>query len=160
MTTRRAPRPFTGRRLALMIGGMFAVVIAVNATMATLAVETFTGAVVDNGYVANQQFNHWIARGETEAAVGWSAKATAQHGQVLVEALDHGGRPLTSASVRLHLRHPLQVGDGRWLTLTETAPGHYVAAADVARGQWDMQIVLTRAGTTVHVRERLYARAG
>lgn len=159
MTAPTTPRPFTGRKLALMICGMFTVVIGVNATMATLAVETFTGTVVDNGYIANQQFNRWIERGQAETAIGWTAQATTRGTRLIVDAKDHEGRPLAGAKVRVHLRHPLQHGDGRWLDPAEVSPGRYAIDAAVPHGQWDLQIVLERDGTVVHVRERLIASA-
>lgn len=160
MTAHAAPRPFTGRRLALMIFGMFAVIIAVNVTMATLAVRTFSGAVVGNGYVANQQFNGWIARGEAEAALGWTARIETADSHPVVIVRDRSGRPLEGAKLRLRLRHPLRADEIAWQPLVETSPGRYIAAAPVARGQWDAVIVIEHDGRTVHARDRLYVSAG
>ncbi|RWK14298.1 FixH family protein, partial [Mesorhizobium sp.] len=51
------PRVFTGRHMLAIILAFFGVVIAVNLTMATLANTSWTGLVVENTYVASQQFN-------------------------------------------------------------------------------------------------------
>lgn len=50
-------RAFTGRHMLATILTFFGVVIAVNLTMATLASTSWTGLVVENTYVASQQFN-------------------------------------------------------------------------------------------------------
>jgi nitrogen fixation protein FixH len=155
MTSHTAPRPLTGRKVALGMVAFFGVVIAVNVTMATLAVESFTGVVVDNGYVASQQFNRWIARGEAEAAVGWTAAAGAPGGVPEVAVTDALGHPLAGASVTLHLHHPLRADDARRMALAETAPGRYAAAAALPRGQWEATIRIAKGGRTVHVRDRL-----
>ncbi|MCA3256401.1 MAG: FixH family protein [Alphaproteobacteria bacterium] len=155
MTSDTAARPITGRKVLFGMVGFFGVVVAVNLTMATLAVGSFTGVVVDNGYVASQQFNRWIARGEAEAAIGWTAAAGAPGGVPEVVVTDALGHPLAGASVTLHLHHPLRADDARRVTLAEAAPGRYAAAAALPRGQWEATIAIAKDGRAVHVRDRL-----
>lgn len=156
MTASTAPaRPITGRKVALGMVAFFGVVVAVNVTMATLAVDSFTGVVVDNGYVASQQFNRWIARGEAEASIGWKATAGAPGGAPEVVVTDAQGHPLAGASVTLRLHHPLRADDVRRAVLVETAPGRYVAADALPRGQWEATIRIAKDGRSVHVRDRL-----
>jgi len=155
MTADAAPRPITGRKVLLGMIGFFGVVIAVNVTMATLAVDSFTGVVVDNGYVASQQFNRWIARGEAEAAIGWRATASTPGGVPEVAVTDALGHPLAGASVTLHLHHPLRADDARRVTLAERGPGRYAAAAPLPRGQWEATVRIEKSGRVVHVRDRL-----
>lgn len=62
---------FTGWHITGIIAAFFGVVIAVNLVMAMLAVKTFGGTVVDNGYVASQDYNQWLARAKKQAALGW-----------------------------------------------------------------------------------------
>lgn len=66
-------RHFTGRHMTAIIFGFFGVVIAVNILMATLAVRTFGGTVVDNSYVASQGYNSWLAEAKAQEALGWNA---------------------------------------------------------------------------------------
>ncbi|MCH8686243.1 FixH family protein [Pedomonas mirosovicensis] len=160
MTTSTHPRPFTGRRLALILCAMFAVVMAVNFTMATLASRTFSGAVVANGYVANQDFNTWIAQGKAQAALGWSATASVKGGRLVVAARNAAGEPLAGARVRVHLIHPFRASLTRWLDLREAAPGRYVAEDLIPRGQWDADIRLEAEGRIVLVSERLFVSGG
>ena len=51
----------TGRHVAAIFIGFFAIVIAVNMLMASYAIGGFGGTVVDNSYVASQKFNGWLA---------------------------------------------------------------------------------------------------
>lgn len=156
MMTRLHPRPFTGRRLAFMLLGMFAVVAGVNFTMATLARRTFSGAVIANGYVANHEFSGWVERAREQEKIGWSAKAEVRGGKLVVSAADKAGATLAGASVRVHLIHPFRASEARWVDLHEAAPGRYVALTDIFRGQWDANIHLEKAGEVVLLRERLF----
>lgn len=156
MTTRLHPRPFTGRRLALILCGMFAVVATVNFTMATLASKTFSGAVVANGYVANHDFSGWVERAKEQQEIGWSANAEVRGNSVVVSALDKTGATLEGASVRVHFIHPFRASEARGVELHEAAPGRYVAATDVYRGQWDANIRLEKNGEVVLLKQRLF----
>eukprot|EP01035_Chromulina_nebulosa_P040301 gene40301-54499_t len=52
----------------------FAVVIGVNMLMASDAIRTFGGTVVDNSYVASQQYNGWLAEARVQRLYGWLTK--------------------------------------------------------------------------------------
>lgn len=160
MMTRTQPRAFTGRRLALILVGMFAVVAVVNFTMATLASKTFSGAVVANGFVANHEFSSWVERAHEQEKIGWSATAEVRDGKLVVAALDKQGESLSGAHVNVHLIHPLRESENRRAELHEAAPGRYVAAVDVFRGQWDANISIEKDGQVVLLHERLFAAGG
>ncbi|PKP89530.1 MAG: hypothetical protein CVT75_12940, partial [Alphaproteobacteria bacterium HGW-Alphaproteobacteria-14] len=66
---------FTGKHMAMVFIGGFGVVIAVNLVMATFAVSSFHGVVVDNSYVASQKFNGWMDEAEKSRALGWQVEA-------------------------------------------------------------------------------------
>ena len=68
--------PFTGKHFTVIMVAFFAVVIGVNLLMARAASSTFGGVVVENSYVASQEFNTWLAEARKEKALGWSAQAT------------------------------------------------------------------------------------
>ena len=59
-------RPFTGRHMAMILVAFFGVVIVVNLIMARYASSTFGGIVVENSYVASQEFNKWLDEAETD----------------------------------------------------------------------------------------------
>ncbi|MEC7952654.1 MAG: FixH family protein, partial [Pseudomonadota bacterium] len=64
-------REFTGKHAAAIIVTGFAIIIAVNLFMATLAVRGFGGVIVENSYVAGQEFNDWLDAAEEQEALGW-----------------------------------------------------------------------------------------
>ncbi|MFC0203576.1 FixH family protein [Novosphingobium soli] len=100
-----APARFTGRHMTAILVAGFGVVIGVNVAMATLASTTFGGAVVENSYVASQDFNRWLDEAAREKALGWHLDArrgsggvvvvdlALRHGQALRQAQDERGAP-------------------------------------------------------------------
>ena len=69
-------KEFTGRHMAAILVAGFGVVIAVNLMMARFAVSTFGGVVVENSYVASQEFNTWLERAAQSRAIGWEPHAS------------------------------------------------------------------------------------
>ncbi|WP_037492794.1 FixH family protein, partial [Sphingobium sp. HDIP04] len=77
MTPAPAPiRRFTGWHMTAILAAFFAVVIAVNMLMATVAVRSFGGTVVENSYVASQKFNGWLAQARAQQRLGWRDAVT------------------------------------------------------------------------------------
>jgi hypothetical protein len=66
-------RRFTGGHMLALMLAFFGTVVAVNFVMATLAVRTFGGTVVDNSYVPSQHYNHWLDQARAQRALGWTA---------------------------------------------------------------------------------------
>ena len=79
---------FTGKRMAAVLVGGFAIVIAVNLLMASIAVGSFHGTVVDNSYVASQNYNGWLKQAAASRALGWQAVPhRREDGRVVLETL-------------------------------------------------------------------------
>ncbi len=135
-------RGFTGRHAALVIGGGFALVIAVNLLLAVLATGSFTGAVVKNGYVASQDFNRWLAAGRAQQALGWTVSTVAPGGRVVIEVAGPDGVAISGLVAGAEARHPLDAGRVVPLRLVEAAPGRYEATAPLPRGAWDIAFAL------------------
>ena len=154
---RYRPRRFTGLHLAAIVVGFFGVVITVNVTMATLASRTFSGAIVKNGYVANQDFDGWSAAGQRQAALGWTVVAHIEDGALVVEARDRADA-ITDAVVTATLRHPIAADRSVTLTLHPSAAGIYAAPIHLPRGQWDALIRLKAQGQDYRLHERLYLK--
>lgn len=131
-------RPFTGRHAAIIIVSFFVVVMAVNFTMARLASSTFGGLVVENSYVASQDFNTWLAEAEKEKALGWQASFERQaDGLVAMTLADASGNPLAGGEVAIHAVHPLGRAPDHQLAVREVAPGRYVAPLE--EGRWRLR---------------------
>lgn len=147
-------RPFTGTHLALIVIGFFAVVIAVNMTMATLASRTFSGVIVKNGYVASQDFDRWLAAGRAQAALGWSVGARIDGDRLVVDARDRSGAPLVATAVAT-LSHPVDARRAHRLTLLPAGAGAYSIRHGLAAGQWEAVIRLDAQGHVYWRRQRL-----
>jgi nitrogen fixation protein FixH len=146
---------FTGRHAALVIGGGFLVVIAVNLTLAVVATRSHPGLVVENSYIASQKFNGWLAQGRAQKALGWTVAAAADRTTLSIEARDSRGAPLEGLNAVATLGHPLGAEPPRDLALVEAAPGRYAAPHALASGQWIVEIRLQRGGETYYLDERL-----
>ncbi len=132
--------PITGPKAFAIFSSFFVVIIAVNVTLAVQAVRTFPGLEVKNSYVASQTFD---AERQAQAALGWTADAAIEAGELVLTILGPDGRVVQDAGVTASLgratvrtedqapvlvfngvdwRAPVIVGPGRWhLQLTATA---------------------------------------
>ena len=147
-------RQLTGRRVALVICGGFAIVIAVNITLATMAGKSHPGLVVDNSYIASQNFNGWLAAGRKQRAMGWTVHASTADGMMVIEATDRNGEPLTGLVGHATITHPLGAEPARTLTLAETGDGLYTAGP-ISRGQWIAEIRLPRGEESFYLKKRM-----
>lgn len=145
MSSTRAPRPFTGRHMTMILVGFFATVMAVNFTMARFALSTFGGTVVDNSYVASQHYNALLARAAAQDAMGWDEAITVDADRHVRLAVTHQGKPLAISGVTATLSHPLgrlpakqlrfaPDGTGGMRSLTALAPGRWRLDAAVRHG--------------------------
>lgn len=145
-TDTQKAREFTGRHMLIVIVGFFAVVIGVNVTMATLARKSWTGLVVENTYVASQQFNEEARKGREQAALGWTGKLTIASGEVRYGLVDAHGKSLPLHGVRILFRHPAYEAEDETLTLTAPADATSGNAAEFAArhtprdGVWIVEI--------------------
>ena len=133
----RHSRPFTGRHMAAIMVGFFAVVISVNVYMAREATSTFGGVVVDNSYVASQHFNRWLDEAASENALGWSAQLGRGADDRVTLALTG---PATAAAVTAVARHPLGHQPDRTLHFVSDGQGGYLSAEPLPAGRWRLRL--------------------
>lgn len=129
-------KTFTGRHMTAILVGFFGVVIAVNFSVARIALHSFSGVVVENSYVASQNFNGWLKDAKTEQGLGWNAKVTRDGAGRLV--VDTTGMP-SSAKLTALLRRPLGTPEDRTEALTQTAPNHFISK-EIDPGRWIVRI--------------------
>lgn len=145
MTQQRRIRPFTGKHMAMIFVAFFGVVISVNVLMARLATSTFGGVVVDNSYVASQQFNGWLKAASAEKALGWRGDfARDNAGRAAISLTDNTGKPITSATITATAEHPLGLRPQTLLAMHELAPGIY--AAPLEAGRWRLRVTVEADG--------------
>lgn len=139
-------KPFTGRHMTMILVAFFGVVIAVNVTMARLAVSTFGGTVVDNSYVASQEFNHWLAQGRKQDALGWVVRTEILSDRRVSVEVRERGRPLKGAVLTATLRHPLGRIPDHDFAFDTVAQGNSVSTRAIPGGRWMLHLTLVRAG--------------
>lgn len=132
-------REFTGRHMVLTLVAFFGVVMAVNFTMARLAVRDFSGTVVDNSYIASQHYNDWIAIADEQAEKGWQATATLDEDVHVVLALEG----LAADSIEAVAENPLRRSDDIALTMERQADGTYRSIDPLPEGRWAIRTVVT-----------------
>ncbi|MBK0327499.1 FixH family protein [Rhodobacteraceae bacterium F11138] len=150
-----AEREFTGRHAAILFVGAFAVIITVNLALAYNAVRTFPGVEVQNSYVASQEFNTRLAQ---QQALGWSVRADAQGGQVILSITDTDGAPVRVAELTATLGRATHVQDDIDPAFVFDGAA-YVAPVDLAPGNWNIRMVAKAAdGTRFSQRVVLHVR--
>lgn len=160
----KEPKPrrgfrFTGWHMLAIMVAFFGVVIGVNLWMAGLASRTFTGEVVQNGYVGSQNFNRWLDEAAREKGLGWSAEVARQaDGRLTVTV---SGKGLAGASLSGEAIRPLAEGEARAEAIafrpvkTGDAAASFVSVRPLAPGRWRLRLILSAGGHTWHSVETL-----
>ena len=131
-------KEFTGRHMVLITVAFFGVILGVNVLMAVVASRTWTGLVVQNSYVASQEFQQKADAARLQAEAGWTMNIAYEAGTLVVRALDDGV-PLALDEVTASVRRPVGGHDDATLVLMRSADG-YRGAIDLAPGVWDVAI--------------------
>lgn len=145
-------RRFTGWHMTAILVAFFAVVIAVNVLMATIAVRSFGGTVVDNSYVASQKFNLWLKEARAQDRLGWRNAMTLtadRHPQLVLD--DATGAPVAGAVVSGVAAHPLGRAPDILLTFQETASGRFTGNRALPAGRWNLRLDIRHGADEQHV---------
>jgi nitrogen fixation protein FixH len=145
---------FTGRHMAAILVAFFAVVVVVNLAMARFAIGTFGGVVVENSYVASQQFNRWLDEAERERALGWEAQTRRGAGGRVELTL--AGPADGTATIHAVARHPLGRTPDRELAFAPAGPHRFVAAEALPAGRWRLRIEVAAEGRTWRTEQDLF----
>jgi len=109
-----------------------------------------SGVDTDSAYQAGLQFEHEVADSRAQDARHWrvDAKLTpASTGERLdVNARDAKGEPLGGMQASAVFERPTDRRLDRNVVLIESTAGRFHGSAEVAPGQWDIVIELTRHG--------------
>lgn len=132
-----AQREFTGTHALMIFGGAFAIIITVNLALAYNAVKTFPGLEVKNSYVASQSFD---AKRNAQLRLGWSVRADARDGQVVLSITDRNGAPVEVADLQATLGRATHVKDDVEPTF-EFDGRAYRAPAKLGAGNWNIRMV-------------------
>lgn len=130
---------FTGKHMAVIIVSGFAIIIAVNLFMATLAIRGFGGVVVQNSYVASQEFNGWLEAAERQKALGWTVGLGRSDNDHLV--VETTSVPDDSTVVAV-ARRPLGKPETVQLRFIEATPGNHVSLEPLKPGRWIVRLTI------------------
>ncbi|ANK88068.1 MULTISPECIES: FixH family protein [unclassified Rhizobium] len=145
----KASRGFTGWHMLLATSAFFAVVIAVNVTMAVYASSTWSGLVVENTYVASQEFNGKAAAMKAMAASGLEGALSIKGHEIRYDVHDGKGAPAIIDDVTLNFKRPVGDHEDFHLTLRKMGEGRFETDHEVAGGDWIVEAISTRNGAVV-----------
>jgi len=137
-------KPFTGWHMATILVAFFGIVIAVNVYMARAAITTFGGTVVDNSYVASQEFNGWLAAAHKQEQLGWDTHLSLGAGRhVRIEATK-AGAALAGLSGTGLASHPLGATPPIKLDFSQAPDGSLTSMQALPQGRWLIHVSLRR----------------
>jgi nitrogen fixation protein FixH len=144
--TRKPTRAFTGWHMTAILVAFFAVILAVNMLMATIAVRSFGGRIVENSYVASQKFNGWLAQAKAQERLGWRDELTLNPARHVEMKLNVTGAKMTALA-----QHPLGHASDISLHLHEAEPGLYVSDRPLPVGRWQVRFDIRHNGGEEHL---------
>ena len=139
----RMNRRLNGYHVTAMFVAFFAIVIAVNLLMAHFATSTFGGALAENGYVASQDYNRFIADSEAQAKLGWDVVATEENAHLYVTVTG-----VRDPRLSVLAEHPLGRKESMALAMLPVGEGTYRSVERLPEGRWKLRIELTANGKT------------
>lgn len=137
---------FTGRHMWLVMLGFFGTVVAVNFGMAWLAGASFSGTVVDNSYVASQQFNGWLQAARSQRLLGWTVAPTLDDKRHVVLVDSRPGDTVTGLAL-----HPLGRAPDMALHFALAPDGHLHSRESLPPGRWQVRLTVRRASETARL---------
>lgn len=140
--TPNEPRPFSGWHMLAIMVVFFGVVIAVNITLAVLSSGTWTGLVVENSYVASQEFQDKLDALHAQQALGWEFTFAYGDGTALLSVADGEGRMVDlGPGVELQFNRPIGESEDQTLHMVRASDGTYTAETALHPGAWDAVVL-------------------
>ena len=140
---------FTGWHMLAIMIMFFGTIITVNLIMAWNASHSWSGLVVQNTYVASQQFNGKVAEAKAFAASGIEGSLSIEGGRVTYRVVDAKGEPVIADDVSATFKRPVDEREDFTLALEPAGPGLFVAETEIMPGQWIVDIGTKRDGARV-----------
>ncbi len=142
----KLPFRFTGWHMLGVMVLFFGTIISVNAFMAWNAVSSWSGLVVQNTYVASQQFNDKVEKAKAFAASGMNGELVIADRRVTYTLRDADGAAVAADNVSITFKRPVDERDDFQLALAADGGGNYSAVREMEPGQWIADIGTTRGG--------------
>lgn len=139
-----ASKPLTGGKVFAMIATGFAIIIAVNLTLAFQAVATFPGLETKNSYVASQKFQ---AERAAQLALNWDVVAQMDD-RTLTLSITRDARPVQARIVSATLGRATHTGADQTPELVYNGVT-YTAPITGGDGNWNLRLVAEAADGTL-----------
>lgn len=140
MAMASAEKQIKGGHVLAMLLAFFGVIIAVNMVMAYFANSTWSGLVVENGYVASQNFDKHLAKAKAQEALGWDVGFSFDKDAVKVTFADARGARIDTLELTGKLQRTVTDKEDQVLTFAWMGSGVYSAPARLAPGLWEVEI--------------------
>ena len=138
-------KPITGFHVTLMFVAFFGVIAAVNFLMASFAVSSFGGTVVDNSYVASQKYNEWLEQARQQKAYGWTIGTVERtDGKAVITIAGSDGQALRNASVSALVDHPVGRAEPFELAFEPSRSGEFASTAPLPNGRWKLKFTIAQ----------------
>ena len=146
---------FTGWHMTAIMIAFFGVVVSVNLLMAGFATRTFGGTVVDNSYVASQQYNGWLREAREQERLQWQVRiAPDEKRHLLVRGTAPEG-PINRGELSATLSHPLGREPDERLSFVPVGDGLYRSQQPLPFGRRIVRLTIIRAGIEARFVEEL-----
>lgn len=140
MSMASTEKELKGGHVLAMIIAFFGVIIGVNLVMAYFANSTWSGLVVENGYVASQEFDKNLAKARAQEALGWDVGFAFDKNSVKVTFADAKGAKIDTLNLTGKLQRTVTDKEDQVLTFAWLGSGLYSAPARLAPGLWEVEI--------------------
>lgn len=127
---------FTGYHMAASMVAFFAVIMFANFTMAWLASSSWTGLVVENSYIASQQFNERLEAARLQQARGWTSVFAYDANKVTLDIVDSTGKPVSFDNLIVKFSRPVSQDTDTDLVLIRNSEEKYQVSYSLAPGVW------------------------
>ena len=158
MTSMLQKRPFvfTGWHMLAVMFAFFGTIISVNFLMAYYATSTWSGLVVQNTYVASQEFNGKAHAIRDMLATGITGKMTVADGEIRYNLTIAGKGAVDADHVTAHFKRPVGEHQDFTAVLLPVGNGDFVAEHDVLPGHWIVEVKAEKDGTLlIHEANRI-----
>jgi nitrogen fixation protein FixH len=140
---------FTGRHMLATMLGFFGIIITVNFIMAYYASTTWSGLVVENSYVASQEFNGKSAAIRAMLATGIKGRIAVEGDAISYRLTLPGDLPVFADQVSATFKRPVGDHQDFRVVLVPAGEGRYVAQHAVLPGHWIVETIAVKGGKTI-----------
>ena len=139
----------------------FAIVVAVNATMISLAVGSFAGLYTTKPRDHGLRYNEVIAEQQRRDALGWRLEARwlPEQQRLEVAMFDAAGQALVPTRLSAVLVRPVERRRPLSIALEPTDVGRFAGHVDLPeRGNWDLDVKVERDGEQYALTRRMFLK--